>query len=173
MLLETDNLIIRPYQSDDLDRLSAILSDPITMRFWPSPLTLEAARAWIERSIQSYLLHGFGRYALVQTATGELIGDCGILKSTVAGQAVNDLGYIVHHPYWGRGYATEAARAVKDYAFDTLGLDALHANMPWNHDASRRVAEKIGMRRILEFDNERNRNIRTLLYTIEASGLPQ
>ena len=168
MLLQTDNLTIRPYQSDDLDRLFVILSDPITMRFWPSPLTLEATRAWIDRSTDSYALHGFGRYAVVHTATGGLIGDCGILKSTVAGQAVNDLGYIIHHPYWGHGYATEAARVVKEYAFGTLGLGALHANMPWNHDASRRVAEKIGMRRIQEFDNERNRNIRTLLYMIEA-----
>jgi RimJ/RimL family protein N-acetyltransferase len=168
MLPQTDNLVIRPYQSGDLDRLYVILSDPITMRFWPSPLTLEASQLWIDRSIESYVLHGFGRYVVVHAATGELIGDCGILRSTVAGQVVNDLGYIIHHPHWGHGYATEAARAVKEYAFGTLGLDALHANMPWNHDASRRVAEKIGMRRIQEFDNQRNRNIRTLLYTVEA-----
>lgn len=166
MLLQTQHLAIKPYEPDDVDRLLTILSDPITMRYWPQPFTREGVEAWIGRSLQSYQLHGFGRYAVTLKETEELIGDAGIWKSTIAGEEINDLGYIIHHPYSGRGYGTEVAAALKDYAFTTLQLDSLHANMPWDHHASRRVAEKIGMQFVKKFQNERNRNIDTLLYAI-------
>jgi RimJ/RimL family protein N-acetyltransferase len=169
MLLETANLALRHYQAGDIELVAPILADPITMRFWPSPFTREAAEVWVARSLESYERHGFGHYPIVLRATGAVIGDCGIWRSSVAGLEVNDIGWIVHHPYWGRGYAPEAARAIADYAFGQLGLDMLHANMAWDNDPSRRVAEKLGMHKIDEFDNPRNRNIRTLLYALKRS----
>jgi RimJ/RimL family protein N-acetyltransferase len=165
-MIETENLILRDYTGDDLEELFVILSDPLTMSYWPSPLTREEARGWIDRSINSYREFGVGRYAVVLKQGRNLIGDCGILKAKIAGEAVNDLGYIIHHPYWRKGYAGEAARAVIDLAFNKVNLDVIHANMPVDHDASRRVAERIGMRRVDEFINERNRGMRTLLYAI-------
>lgn len=164
MIIETDNLMLRRYADDDVDALHGILSDPETMRFWPSPFTIERVREWIVRSLRSYEELGFGRYPVLLRETGEIIGDCGILRVRVAGETVNDLGYIFHRDHWGRGYATEASEALKRYAFDTLGLEALHANMAYDHSASRRVAEKLGMTKIREFANERNRDIWTLLY---------
>ncbi|MBF2007802.1 GNAT family N-acetyltransferase [Chlorogloeopsis fritschii PCC 9212] len=164
MLFETQHLTIHLYQNDDVDRLLAILSDPITMRYWPQPFTREGVEVWIARNLESYNQHGFGRYKVFLKETGELIGDAGILKSTLIGEPFNDLGYIIHNPFWGYGYGTEVAIALKDYAFTKLKLDSLYANMPWNHAASRRVAEKIGMKFVKQFANERNRNIQTLLY---------
>ena len=172
MLISTPNLAIRLYQAGDAEKLLPILSDPITMSFWPvETFTRKMVESWIERSLESYARYGFGRYAIALQETGqetgELVGDAGIIRATVAGEEVNDLGYIIHHPYWRRGYATEAVSAIQDYAFTTLGLDKLHANMPWNHDGSRRIAEKIGMKFVREFRNERNRNLRTFLYAID------
>lgn len=167
MLIETDNLVLRPYSIDDLDALYRILSDPETMSFWPSPFTQERVREWIERSLRCYDEVGYGRYPVLLRETGEMIGDCGILRVPIAGETVSDLGYIFHRDHWGKGYASEAATAVMNYAFDTLGLDTLYANMAYDHKASRRVAEKLGMTKIREFANERNRNIWTLLFALE------
>jgi RimJ/RimL family protein N-acetyltransferase len=109
-----------------------------------------------------------GRYCVVLKQDQKIIGDCGILRLEKAGEQLYDLGYIIHHPFWRRGYAVEAARAVIGHAFNTLGLDVIHANMPFNHDSSRLVAERIGMKKIGEFINERNRNVRTLLYALSS-----
>lgn len=165
-MINTPRLTIRPYTMDDLDALDAILSDAETLDFWPRPYTREETLAGIERNIKSYTDNGFGRWAVVLKGTGLLTGLCGIVKMEVDGSEVNDLGYIFGKNHWGKGYATEAARAVMDYAFDVLKLDTITANMPWDHHASRRVAENIGMAKIGEFNNPRNRNIRTLLYEI-------
>jgi ribosomal-protein-alanine N-acetyltransferase len=166
MVIETDNLVIRSYTADDAGALYPILSDAETMSFWPAPFTPEQVRHWLDRTLASYAEHGFGRNAVMLKGSDELIGDCGIMRSLVAGQNVNDLGYIFHKNYWGKGYATEAARAVMTDAFERLGLDVLHANMAYNNKPSRRVAERLGMTKIREFTNERNRNIWTLLYAI-------
>lgn len=165
-MIETQNLLVRQYSLQDIDELFPILSNAKTMSFWPSPFTWDDVRAWINRSLESQVHPGLGRCAVVLKETQKIIGDCGIVKVTIDGELVNDLGYIIHHHYWGNGYATEAAIALKDYGFNRLNLDALYANMPYNHDASRRVAEKLGMQKIKEFDNPRNRGIRTFLYAV-------
>lgn len=171
-MIETGRLIIREYREDDIDAAAEILTDPRTMAYWPSPLAADAVRSWLERSFTSYALEGFGLWAVVLKETNRMVGDCGILRLTLPIGEVLDLGYIIHHPYWGHGYATEAAEAVKRHAFKHFKIKVLHANMPYNHTASKRVAEKIGMRRIGEFENPRNRNIRTLLYAVAKDGRP-
>ena len=168
-MIETENLLLRECADEDVEELFVILSDPVTMRFWPRPLTREESRAWIARSAESFREHGFGRYAVTLKGDQRIIGDCGILKVEKAGELVNDLGYIIHHPYWRKGYAVEAAGAVVSDAFERLKLDVIHANMPHDHDSSRKVAERLGMKRVGEFINERNGNVRTLLYAISRT----
>lgn len=167
MQLETERLLIRPYQSQDVAELMPILSDPLTMHAWPKPFTPEETAAWLQRTLESYQVHGYGRYAVQLKSNQQCIGDAGLLHSTVDGEAVIDLGYIIHHPFWRHGYATEAASAIRDDAFHTLHLPRLHANMASTHTASRRVAEKLGMQLVREFNNPRNRNLPTLLYILE------
>lgn len=169
-VITTPRLVLRRWAAADLDALHALLSDPVTMRFWPAPLTIEQARSWLDRALQSYADVGYGRWALHLRADNTLIGDCGIIPNMVNGALENDLGYIVHHPYWGVGYAPEAAAACLAYARDTLGLKRLVANMAVDNTPSARVAEKIGMRRVLTYANARNRNLPTYLYVWEADA---
>lgn len=166
-MIETQRLILRPFERTDVDAMYRILSDPITMTFWPTPLSLEASQAWVERQLQSYQEHGFGRLVMLVKQSGALIGDCGIVRSPIDGTLENDLGYIIFHEFWNQGYASEAAEAIKQHALDTLRLDRICANMPADHLASRRVAEKIGMSFEREFHNKRNRDILTCLYALE------
>jgi ribosomal-protein-alanine N-acetyltransferase len=165
-IIETKRLIIKEYSMNDVPALNTILSNPITMGFWPSPFTLQQSENWVHNNIERYNKLGFGRWAVILKDTDMLIGDCGIMISEIDGKQEKDLGYIIHQPYWRNGFAVEAAEACKNYAFSNLGIDKLCANMPFNHEASRRVAEKIGMRKEKEFNNSRNRNILTYLYSI-------
>lgn len=159
-------LTIRPYTDSDIDRLHGILSDPATMSFWPSPFSRETTIRWLERGMSDYERCGFGRWAVELTATGELIGDAGLMKQEIDGKPENDLGYIVHAAHWGKGYGLEAASAFPQYGFESLDLKRICANMPVDHISSRKVAERLGMKLEKQFDNPRNRNIRTCLYAI-------
>ncbi|QQZ58990.1 GNAT family N-acetyltransferase [Paenibacillus sonchi] len=121
IVIETARLNIRKYTDEDTAALSAVLSDPLTMAFWPAPFTSRQTEEWIERNIQSYLTQGFGRWAVELKETGRLIGDAGIMKSELNGRVENDLGYIIHSDYWRQGYAYEAAKSILSYAVQELG----------------------------------------------------
>jgi len=166
IITETSRLLIREYFASDMPLLHKILSDPETMGFWPEPFSPGQTKAWIERSLNSYKKKGFGRCAVVLRETGELIGDAGILKSEINGKTENDLGYIIHYPFWNNGYGTEAAGAILARSLDSVGLRRIVSNMAYNHHASARVAEKIGMKKELEFINRRNRGLLTFLYSV-------
>jgi RimJ/RimL family protein N-acetyltransferase len=168
-MLETDRLILRKYTLEDLPNLHAIQSDPITMAHWPSLFTIENSQSWMERAIASYAKNGFGRYAVIPRDTNEQIGDFGIMRVMVNGVEENDLGYILHHPYWHKGYAMEGAQALLQFGFQTIGMDRIVANMAHDNVPSRRVAERIGMKKEAEFFNPRNRDMLTFLYAISAS----
>ena len=170
IVVETERLILRHLREDDQDDLLRILSDPITMSFWPSPYTAQGTQDWIARNRERYAALGFGRYAVILRESGALIGDCGIMRFEIDGTLENDLGYIISHEHWRHGYATEAAEACKTYALGALNLDRLCANMPVEHTASRRVAEKIGMRLEKQFQNKRNRDIWTCLYSLDRES---
>jgi len=165
--METERLLIREYTSDDFAALHLILADPATMAFWPAPFTMEQVDDWIYNNLDRYEELGFGRWALILKETGDLIGDCGFMRSELDGVMENDLGYIIYEPFWHQGYAFEAAQACLRYGFDTLGLTRICANMPTNHAGSERVAQKLGMRKEKEYRNRRNRNFPTLLYAVE------
>lgn len=167
VIIETPRLELREYQADAVMALHVILSDLITMQFWPAPFTPEATSKWIERQVGSYAERGYGRWAVIDKESGEQIGDAGFMDANINGRDEVDLGYIIHYPYWRQGFAVEAAAACLAYARARLPIGRVVANMPHDHLASRRVAERLGMSYAGEFLNARNRNIRTLLYTIE------
>lgn len=165
-VIETKRLIIKEYSYDDILKLNIILSNPKTMSFWPAPFTMQQTEDWVNNNIRRYTELGFGRWAIILKETDELIGDCGIMVSELDGKQENDLGYIIHYSHWHNGFAFEAVDACSNYAFNKLGIKRLCANMAFDHTMSRRVAEKIGMKKEKEFYNNRNRNLLTYLYSI-------
>jgi RimJ/RimL family protein N-acetyltransferase len=133
--------------SADLDDMAAMLGDPRVMRFYPAPKTRDEARAWIEWNLRGYADHGFGLWA-VETAAGEFVGDCGLTWQAVNGVRKLEVGYHVRAALQGRGYATEAAAAVRDLAREARIDPELVAIIHPDNRASERVAEKIGMHRV-------------------------
>jgi [ribosomal protein S5]-alanine N-acetyltransferase len=145
-ILETARLVLRELVPEDLPALHAVLGDAENMRWYPHALSLEEVEAWIARQISRYP-SGTGLLGLVLRETGALIGDCGPVWQTVEeGQPAElEIGYHVHRDWQGRGLATEAARAVRDYAFATLGVDHVISLIRPENLPSRRVAEKTSL----------------------------
>lgn len=170
--IQTPRTIIRPYTEYDVARVLPILSDPTTMSFWERPFGEEAVTDWVERNARSFRETGMGRMLVELRGSSEAVGDCGIVRAEVGGREENDLGYIIHHPFWGTGLGAECARACLEYGLGTLGLRRIVANMPHDHTASARVAERLGMRLERTFRNPRNRGIPTLLYAIDTGRSP-
>lgn len=163
--METERLVLREYSDEDLENLISILTDPVTMSFWPSPFTDEQVSEWITNNMKSYKEERFGRWAIILKETNQLIGDCGLKRYMIDGNLENDLGYIIGQEYWHRGFALEAATACMDFAINELKLTRLCANMAVNHIRSRNVAIRLGMSLEKTFINQHNRNILTYLYT--------
>ena len=145
MLIETERLMLRPLTPEDEPALGSVLSDAETMRWYPRPLTRNEVRAWIERQMGRYP-GGSGLLAMIEKATGELIGDCGPVWQEIEGRAELEIGYHVNRERWNQGFASEAARAVMDYAFRRFDVERVVSMIRPENAASRRVAEKNGLR---------------------------
>ncbi|MBL7987413.1 MAG: GNAT family N-acetyltransferase [Chlorobi bacterium] len=172
MILETERLILRQWEPDELHLVHGIVGHLPTMQFWPAPFTIQQSEGWLRRCLETYAAtaNTLGRWATVLKESGRVIGDCGLMISEVNGVAQNDLGYIIHADHWRNGYATEAAAAIRDYAFLRLKLPRIVANMACDHHGSARVAEIIGMTLEAEFLNQKNRGIRTFLYSMQRGS---
>src|SRR5580704_17792106 len=144
-VLETPSLSLREFQFEDLDALATILSDPETMRYYPTSFDRAAVADWIQRNRTRYANDGYGLWAMILNSTHELIGDCGLVRQSVDGVDEIEIGYHVRRDLWGQGYATEAARACRGYGFATLGANRLISLIRPENLPSRRVAEKNGM----------------------------
>jgi RimJ/RimL family protein N-acetyltransferase len=146
-VLETKRLFLRSMVPDDLDDLLRIFGDPVVMAaFREPPLEREQVRGWLERNLDHQRQHGYGLFAVCLKTGGGLIGDCGLELMHVSGEQVAELGYDFRSDYWNRGYATEAACAVRDFAFGTLRLPRLISLIQKGNPASERVAEKTGLK---------------------------
>lgn len=145
LILQTRRLLLREMTPDDVQALHAVLSDPIAMQHYPTPLDQTRTASWIDWNLQNYAQHGFGLWAVVDKMQQRLVGDCGLTIQWVDGVGELEVGYHILRSHWGQGLATEAATACRDYAFDRLGQGRLIAWMHPSNIASRRVAEKLGM----------------------------
>jgi RimJ/RimL family protein N-acetyltransferase len=138
--LQTARLVLRPPHADDAATLAALANDiriaQNTTRI-PHPYALSDAQAWLRRVNGR---EGEATY-LVTLANGAVIGACGV---ELRDGKSPELGYWIGTPYWGQGYATEAARAVIDHGFAALGCQELQSGARISNPASRRVLEKCG-----------------------------
>ena len=144
-VLETDRLVVRELAAGDFDALCAMLQDDEVMYAYEGAFSDEEARAWLDRQIGRYEHDGFGLWAVVLKTTGELIGQCGLTCQDCGGQRVVEVGYLFQRAFWYRGFATEAARACRDYAFDVVGTDEVYSIIRDTNVASQSVARRLGM----------------------------
>ena len=147
VIVETDRLIVRPFQLSDANAMNHIFGDPEVMHFGSGTLTPEQVHDWLHDCLKNYRQKsGIGPWAVIEKSNEEVIGYCGLFYfPDVCGQPETEIGYRLARPYWGRGYATEAARAVLNYAFNVLRMPRLIAIIDPLNVRSIRVVEKLGM----------------------------
>lgn len=147
VIVETERLILRHFHAFDGEAMERVFGDAEVMRFGPGVQTPRWVRDWLRGRMEDYRELGFGPWAVAAKDGREVIGYCGLFHfPDVAGRPEIELGYRLARPFWGRGYATEAARAARDYGFGVLCLPRLIALIDPQNVASIRVAEKVGMR---------------------------
>jgi RimJ/RimL family protein N-acetyltransferase len=143
--IESARLFLRRMRPDDVVPLSAVLSDPHTMRFYPAPYDRQGVQAWVARSIARDAETGLALWSSVLKETGEVVGDCGFIEQEIDGGKELEIGYHTRKDLWGQGLATEAARACRDYAFERLGRGRVISLIRPENTPSQRVAIKNGM----------------------------
>jgi ribosomal-protein-alanine N-acetyltransferase len=144
--LETSRLVLRRLRPNDLDALYAYLGDSRTMVHYPAPFSRDFVKAGIARNIERYAKYGYGLFGVVLKETGEFIGDCGLVWQELEGSRELEVGYHFRRDHWGHGYAPEAAKACIEFAFNRAGVDHVISLIRPGNLASRRVAEKNGLR---------------------------
>ena len=143
----TKRLLLRHFHPSDGESLYHVFGDPQVMHFGNGVQTKEWVDAWLHTCLENYhKTWGFGPYAVVEKHSQEVIGYCGLFFfPDINGQPEVEIGYRLRRSAWGQGYATEAALAVRDYAFETLNMRRLIAIIDPSNRASIHVAERIGM----------------------------
>lgn len=144
--LETPRLLLRKFRASDLDAYAQMSADAEVMKFLGTGVTLGRNDAW--RSIAAILGHwqllGYGMWAIEERQTGAFIGRAGFLDPP--GWPGFEVGWVLGRQHWGRGYASEAARAALEYAFQTLRRERVISLIRPGNERSIRVAEKLGER---------------------------
>jgi RimJ/RimL family protein N-acetyltransferase len=145
VVIETRRLLLREMTDADLDFVAAMLADAEVMRYFPRCCSRDEARAWIERQLARYADHGFGYWMIVDKAGGKSLGQAGVLPTDIDGELEPALGYILHRPFWRRGFATEAARGCRDYVLVELERERAVTLIRPKNIPSQAVAVRIGM----------------------------
>ncbi len=115
------------------------------MAAYEGPFDDAEVDAWLARMRERYTEDGFGLWAVVLRESGEMIGQCGLTWQWIDGERVLEVGYLFQRAHWHLGYATEAAEACRDHAFDVLGADRLYAQVRDTNLPSMNVAIRLGM----------------------------
>jgi len=157
-VIETERMALRRLTMEDLGALAAIYRDADVRKYFPEgTLTYEQTKEELEWITDVYYgQYGFGLWATLLKETNEFIGRCGLLPWTIDGRQEVEVAYLITKAHWGRGLGTEAARAILAYGFGELHLSRLICLIDPAHEASAKVATKIGMslEREAEIDGE-------------------
>ena len=156
MVIDTENLLLREFTHEDFPALFEIFSDPETMRHYPKPFDENRTKDWIEWNLQNYEDCGFGLWAVVLRETDEFIGDCGLTIQNIDGESLPEIGYHIHKNHWRKGFGSEAASEVRDWAFMNTEYDCLYSYMKYTNIGSYSTAVAIGMRKVKEYHDEKN-----------------
>lgn len=143
ILFHSDRLIFKEFHQNDAPQLYLLNADPEVIKYTGDPPfeSIEDAQKFVE-NYDHYQKYGFGRWATFLKSNNEFIGWCGIKLNE---QGDHDLGFRFYKKHWGKGFATEAAKACLDHGFNKLGLNAIIGRAANENLASIRVLEKLGM----------------------------
>jgi [ribosomal protein S5]-alanine N-acetyltransferase len=145
MIIETSRLWLREMEQSDYPELCKILQDEDVMYAYEGGFSDAEVQAWLDKDINNYKELGFGRWAVILKGTNEMIGQCGLTIQNFNDKQVLEVSYLFQKSFWGHGYATEAAIACRDYAFEKLNASEVFSIIRDTNIASQNVAKRNGM----------------------------
>ena len=145
MILETERLSLREMNQGDFDALCKILQDEGAMYAYEGAFDNQEVQDWLDRQISRYQKWNFGLWAVILKETNVMIGQCGLTMQPWKEKEVLEIGYLFNRDYWHKGYATEAAKACRKYAFEILGADEVCSIIRNTNMASQKVAVRNDM----------------------------
>lgn len=145
VILETSRLCLRELWDSDFPALCQILQDPAVMYAYEHAFAEAEVRQWLANQQRRYATDGFGLWAVVEKSTRDMIGQCGLTMQDCHGEQVVEVGYLLRKASWRCGYAIEAARACRDYAFRTLPVQEVYSLIRDSNHPSQQVAHRNGM----------------------------
>lgn len=144
-ILETERVYLRQLTQADYEALNTLLQDEEVMYAYEHAFTPEEVQEWLDKQLKRYLEDGIGLWAIISKETGEFLGQAGLTWQETDQERELEVGYLLKKEYWHQGYATEAAKACKEYAFYVLGQNRVSAIIRENNLASQQVAQRLGM----------------------------
>ncbi|MDL2287859.1 GNAT family N-acetyltransferase [Oscillospiraceae bacterium OttesenSCG-928-F05] len=144
-ILETERLFLREMGAEDRGSLAKMMQDPQVMYAYEGAFSDAEVDGWLERQCLRYEKDGFGLWAVCLKETEEMIGQCGVTLQDWEERRVHEIGYLFQRAYWRKGFAAEAAKGCKGYAFDTMKLDAVYSIIRDTNLPSMNVAIRNGM----------------------------
>jgi RimJ/RimL family protein N-acetyltransferase len=154
-MIETARLILRPWRDSDLPLFAEQNADPVVMRYLVGPLTRAQSDDYVAQAVRHLAETGYGKWAVEAPGVAPFVGAVGLsrVKFEASFTPAVEVAWRLHRNYWGRGYATEAARAAIEDGFTRIGLFEVVALTVLGNTASQRVMERLGMTRTIEFDH--------------------
>ena len=147
MIIETDRLFLREMTQEDFLPLCAILQDDEVMYAYEGAFTDAEVQEWLDRQLSRYSKWNYGLWAVILKETGDFIGQCGLTVQPWKNEEVLEIGYLFAKRFWHNGYATEAAKACKMYAFDALRATEVCSIIRDTNIPSQNVAIRNGMKK--------------------------
>ncbi len=144
-MIKTDRLILRRMREDDAEALFDIFSDPVAMHYFGVVFDRPRMNKWVKDNLEHEQRHGYSLLSVVLKDNSEVIGDCGFETDEIDGKLIVGIGFDFKRSYWGKGYATEAAKAVLEYGFTNFEFGSISGWIDPKNIPSQRVAERIGM----------------------------
>ena len=145
IIIETDRLYLRELEQSDFEALCFILKDDKAMYAYEGAFNDNEVQEWLDRQISRYQKYGFGLWAAVLKENNKMIGQCGLTMQPWKDNEVLEIGYLFQRKYWHKGFATEAAKACKKYAFEVLNANEVCSIIRDTNTASQNVALRNGM----------------------------
>lgn len=153
--LETERLIFRDWTEQDLKEFRIMNKDSRVMKYFPKTLTEQETDLFYHRIQDEFSDFGYGLYAVETKINNEFIGFIGFHKATFNASFTPciEIGWRLKYEAWGKGYATEGAKACLKYGFKTLGFDEVYSFTAKINIPSQNVMKKIGMKEVMEFNH--------------------
>lgn len=154
MRIETERLYLREMTEKDFDALYDVLADATIMQHYPYAFDAARVKNWIQRNMERYQIFGFGLWAVCLKETGEMIGDCGLTMQIINGQIRPEIGYHIRADQQRKGYAKEAAAAVRDWTFHNTPFQILYSYMKDTNVPSYKTAKAWGCQQVDSFTDD-------------------